>query len=45
MTTNNFHLPITNLTKYQNAAHNAGIKILTRLPTHKQHVANEIQVF
>ena len=42
---NSFHLSITNLTKYQKGAHYAGIKILTHLPTHIKHVANEIQVF
>jgi len=42
---NNFHLPITNLTKYQKEAHYAGIKIFNHLSTHKKCVANEIQVF
>ena len=41
---NNFHLPITNVTKYQKGAHYAGIKIFY-LPTHTKCVANEIQVF
>jgi len=31
---NNFHPPITNLTKYQKGAYYAGIKILNHLPTH-----------
>jgi hypothetical protein len=31
---NNFHLSITNLTKYQKGAHYAGIKILIHFPTH-----------
>jgi len=43
--TNNFHLPIINLTKYQKGAHYAGIKILNHLPTHIKCVANEIQGF
>ena len=43
--TNNFHLPITNLTKYQKGAHYAGIKIFNHLPTHIKRAANEIQVF
>ena len=43
--TNNFHLPITNLTKYQKEAHYTGIKIFNHLSTHKKCVANEIQVF
>ena len=42
---NNFHLPITNLTKYQKGAHFAGIKIFNHLPTHIKCLANEIQVF
>ena len=42
---NNFHLPITNLTKYQKGAHFAGIKIFNHLPTRIKCVANEIQVF
>ena len=41
---NNFHLPITNLTKYQNRSHYAGIKIFNHLPTHIKCVANEIRV-
>ena len=36
---NNFHLPITNLAKYQKGAYYTGIKIPNYLPT------NEIQVF
>ena len=43
--TNNFHLPITNLTKYLEDAHYAGIKIFNQLSTHKKCVLNEIQVF
>jgi len=42
---NNFHLPISNLTKYQKGAFYAGIKIFNNLPTHVKYVANEIQVF
>jgi len=42
---NNFHLPITNLTKYQKGAHYAGIKTFNHLPTHLKCVANEVQVF
>jgi hypothetical protein len=42
---NNFHPPITNLTKYQKGFHYAGIKILNHLPTYIKHVASEIQVF
>ena len=42
---NNFHLPIIILTKYQNGAHLAGIKIFNHLPTHINYVANETQVF
>jgi len=41
---NNFHLTITNLTKYQKGAHFTGIKIFNHLPTHIKCVANEIQV-
>ena len=41
---NNFHLPITNLTKYQKGANYARIKIFN-LPTHVKCVADEIQVF
>ena len=41
---NNFHLPIANLTKYQNRSHYAGIKIFNHLLTHIKYVANEIQV-
>jgi len=40
----NFHLPITNLTKYKKGAHYAGIKIFNHLPTYMKGVANEIQV-
>ena len=43
-TANNVHLPITKLTKYQNGAHYAGIKIFNHLPTHSKCVANKIQV-
>ena len=43
--TNNFHLPITNLTKYQKGAHYAGIKIFYHLSPHIKCVAKEIQVF
>jgi hypothetical protein len=42
---NNFHLPITNLTKYQKGVYYTGIKIFYYLPTHIKNVANEIQVF
>jgi hypothetical protein len=31
---NNFHLPITNLTKYPKGAYYAGIKIFNHFPTH-----------
>ena len=41
---NNFHLPITNLIKYQKVALYAGIKIFNHLPIHMSGVANEIQV-
>jgi len=41
----NFHLPTTNLTKYQKGAHCTGIKIFNYLPAHTKNVANEIQVF
>ena len=41
---NHFHLPIMNLTKYQNRSYYAGIKIINHLPTHIKCVANEIQV-
>jgi len=41
---NNFHLPITNLTKYQKGAYYTGIKIFNHLPTHLKCVANEIQI-
>jgi hypothetical protein len=39
---NNFHLPITNLTKYQKGAYYTRIN---NLPAHTNNVANEIQVF
>jgi hypothetical protein len=39
---NNFNLPISNLTKYQNGANFAGIKIFHHLSTHIKSVANEI---
>jgi len=42
---NNFHLPITNLTKYQKGANYTGIKIFKNLITHIKCAANEIQVF
>ena len=38
---NNFHLPITNLTKYQIGARYAGIKTCNHLSTHIKCVANE----
>jgi hypothetical protein len=41
---NNFHLPITNLTKYQKAAYCTGIEIFNYLPTDINNAANEIQV-
>jgi len=44
-TANNFHRPITILTKYHKGAHYAGIKIFNHLPTHTKSVANEIQGF
>jgi len=37
---NNFHLPITNLAKYQKGAYYTGIKIFNYLPTHIKNVAN-----
>jgi hypothetical protein len=40
----NFHLPISNLTKYQKA-HYAGIKIFNHPPTHIKSETNGIQVF
>ena len=40
----NLNLPFTNLTKYQKAAHYAGIKIFNRLPTHTKCVANGIKI-
>jgi len=42
---NNFHLPPTNLTKYQKEAYYTGIKIFNYLPAHMKNVANEIRVF
>jgi len=42
---NIFHIPITNLTKYQKRAHYAGIKIFSHLLTNIKCVANKIQVF
>jgi len=42
---NNFHVPITNLTKYQKGAYYTGIKIFNYLPALINNVANEIQVF
>jgi len=42
---NKFHLPTTNLTKYQNGAYYTGIKILNYLPAPIKNVANEIEVF
>jgi hypothetical protein len=42
---NNFHLPITNLTKYQIGPYYTGIKIFNYLSTRIKNVANEIQVF
>jgi hypothetical protein len=42
---NNFHLPITNLTKYQKGVYYTGIQIFNYLPAHIKTVANEIQVF
>ena len=41
----NFHLPITNITKYQIGVHYAGIKIFNHLPPHIKCVANVKQVF
>jgi hypothetical protein len=41
----NFHLPSTNLTKYQKGSYHAGIKICNHLPNHMKIVANETQVF
>ena len=42
---NNFHLPITNLTKYQKGVYYSGIKIFNYLPAHIKNAANEIQIF
>ena len=39
---NNFHLPTTNLTKYQKGAHYTGIKIFNYLPAHIKNVAKEV---
>jgi hypothetical protein len=41
----NFHLPISNLAKYQKGAHYAGIKIFNHPPTHIKSETNGIQVF
>jgi len=43
--TNNFHLPITNLTKYEKWANYTGIKIFYNLTIHIKCAANEIQLF
>jgi hypothetical protein len=43
--TDNFSLPVTNVTGYQKGAHYVGIKIFIHLPAHIKCVANEIQVF
>jgi hypothetical protein len=42
---NNFHIPITNLTKHQKGAHYSGIKIYNYHPTLRKCVANDIQFF
>ena len=42
---NNFHLPITNLTKYERGAYYTGIKIFNYLPARIKNAANEIRVF
>jgi hypothetical protein len=42
---NNFHLLITNVTKYKKKAYCTGIKNFKYLPNHIKNVANEIQVF
>jgi len=42
---NNFHLPITNLTKHQKGANYTGVKIFNHLTTHIKCAANGIQVF
>jgi len=39
---NNFHLPTTNLTKYEKEAYYTVIKIFNYLPAHMKNVANEI---
>jgi hypothetical protein len=43
--TNNFHLLVTYLTKYQKGAHYALIKIFSNLSTHIKCVQDEMQVF
>jgi len=43
-TANKFHLPITNLTKYQKGTHYAGITIFNHLPTQTKCVEKEIHV-
>jgi len=40
----NFHLPISNLTRYQKGAHYMGIKTFNHFPTHIKGAANEIKV-
>jgi len=42
---NDFHLHITDLTKYQIEAHYAGIKTCNHRSTHIKRVANKTQVF
>jgi hypothetical protein len=42
---NNFHIPTTNLTKYQKETYYRGIQISNHLPTHIKNVASEIHVF
>jgi len=39
-TANNFHLPTTNLTKYQKGAYYTGIKIFNCLPAHIKNAVN-----
>jgi hypothetical protein len=41
---NNFHLPTTDLNKYQEGAYHAGIKIFNPLPAHMKSAASEIQI-
>jgi len=41
---NIIHLHLSNLTKYEKAAHYAGNKIFNHLPTHMKCVANGIQI-